>query len=143
MGITLATFRRFIDPKAQCRDLRAMSWEQAAAIYYQGYWQDVNGDELPAGIDISVFDMGVNAGPSRAVILLQSIVGKKSDGEIGPITLAAVRAADQTMLVHDYAKARERYYRGLRGWKTFGKGWTRRLLETERVAVELVGAADA
>src|SRR6516165_7677378 len=49
-------------------------------------------DALPPGVDLSVFDMGVNAGIWRSVRLLQQALGftgEEMDGSIGPETLAA------------------------------------------------------
>ena len=40
--------------------------------------------ELSAGLDLAVFDFGVNAGPDGAVKSLQKIVGVTADGSIGP-----------------------------------------------------------
>ena len=45
---------------------------------------------LPAGLDLEVFDFGVNSGPAESVKTLQRLVGVTQDGSVGPITLAAV-----------------------------------------------------
>lgn len=133
-GITLATYRAHGKPSATCADVRLMTWEQAAAIYERVYWEAVMGDALPAGIDLSVFDAAVNAGPSRAAKLLQGVLGVTQDGAIGPITLAAAGAASEAALIDDYAAARLTFYRGLSTWKTFGRGWSRRAEEVRKAS---------
>src|SRR4051794_14706787 len=56
MGITLATYRSWDhDPALGIADVRAMSRQTAAAIYYAMYWSVLGGQSLPAGIDLSVF----------------------------------------------------------------------------------------
>ncbi len=137
MGITLATYRQHLNRQGNCGDLSRLTWNQAAAIYRRHYWDAVRGDDLPAGLDLSVFDMAVNAGVGRAARLLQGLLGVREDGQIGPVTLAAVASQDPDALIHDYAQTRLRYYRALPGWKDFGKGWTDRTIKTRTAAFAL------
>ena len=48
---------------------RAHVWDIAKdeieAIYRANYWAVVRADELPAGLDLAVFDFAVNSGPTR------------------------------------------------------------------------------
>jgi lysozyme family protein len=141
MGITLATFRKHISPGATCEDVKALTWEQAEAIYRASYWERVAGDELPSGLDVHVFDMAVNAGPGTAVRLLQRLVGVADDGIVGPVTLKAVAThVNIDTLIKQYTQARLDYYNKLSGWPTFGKGWANRLDATTAVALELAKA---
>jgi len=39
-----------------------MTLKTARAIYRSLYWNPLRADALPPGVDLSVFDMGVNAG---------------------------------------------------------------------------------
>ena len=70
--------------------VQALSAAEAGEIYRALYWSPVAGDDLPAGLDLAVFDFAVNSGPDRAARALQGIVGVAVDGRIGPKTLAAV-----------------------------------------------------
>ena len=140
-GITIATYRKLVDPNGTCASLRAMSRGVAEAIYRDTYWSAVNGDGLPGGVDLMVFDFGVNAGPSRAARALQAAVGAGRDGVIGPLTLERVRAMDPAQLVRGYAARRLDYYRSLKTWSTFGKGWTSRVAETLELALKLASHA--
>lgn len=74
-----------------------------------------------------VFDFGVNAGPGRAVSLLQRLAGAKVDGSVGPKTIEAVRACNGPDLIDRYAQEREAYYRGLSTFDEFGNGWLARV----------------
>lgn len=57
--------------------VRTMTVEQAKAIYKTKYWDAVNGDKLPAGVDYSVFDYGVNSGVGRSKKVLQQFKDKQ------------------------------------------------------------------
>lgn len=135
-GITLATYQHWVDPKGTCADVRAMSWDTAALIYRQGYWARVGGDDLPAGLDLLMFDHAVNAGPARAVKLLQGLLGVPASGLFGEATAVAL-ARYRGDLLDRYHAARLDYYRGLKGWGTFGKGWTRRAVAALNTARKL------
>ncbi|HVX57167.1 MAG TPA: glycosyl hydrolase 108 family protein, partial [Candidatus Saccharimonadales bacterium] len=99
-GITIATFRRYVDKSGTIDDLKNLTTTQAATVYRKQYWDAVCGSELPDGVDYSVFDFAVNSGSERAAKYLQTIVGAKTDGEIGPRTLAAVKATDPTVIIN-------------------------------------------
>ena len=86
-----------------------------------------------------VFDFAVNAGPARAVRLLQEAVGAFPDGAIGPATLRAVRGVnDIAGLVDRLAAARIAFYRSLSTFAAFGRGWVKRVEQVKRVARGIV-----
>lgn len=137
-GITIGTYRRRINSQGTCTDLKNMTWEEGARIYSETYWNDVQGDKLPHGVDVSVFDMGVNAGPSRAIRLLQRALGISEDGIYGQVTWDAIEDRDTETLIWEYHEVRQRYYQSLKTWPTFGKGWTRRNNGTKEFALQLL-----
>jgi lysozyme family protein len=139
-GVTIATFRRYVKRDGTKADLRAITAEQVATVYYKHYWAAVDANELPAGVDYAVFDLAVNSGPSRAARFLQRVVGATEDGRIGPATLAAVRNADPTELIAKLCVARLAWLRTLKTWPTFGKGWERRVTDVRHDAI--LDAAD-
>ena len=53
-----------------------------APIYKQNYWDRCKCDLLPSGVDLCVFDFGVNAGTGRGARFLQKCVGAVADGAI-------------------------------------------------------------
>lgn len=134
-GITLSTYQRLRDPQADCETIRHLRQSEARAIYAETYWVAVNGDNLPPGLDLAVLDFAVNAGPRRAAKLLQRLVGAGQDGQIGPLTLALVWERMGESLLEDYRDARLAYYRSLSTYRTFGRGWTRRTLDTHGAAL--------
>lgn len=121
-------------------DIRALTREDAAAIYRRDYWEPIHGDELPLRLAVQTFDHAVNAGPAGAVRLLQCALRVAADGVIGPATIAAARSQDRQGPETSIALAEERisFYAGLilrkPGQSKFGKGWRRRVLRTLRTA---------
>lgn len=141
MGITRATLSDWLGRPASKKGVKHMSRDTARAIYHHNYWVPINGDLLPEGVALSVFDMAVNAGVSRAAKLLQKIVGTREDGVIGRKTIDAVQSFDPAKLVNAYREIRLRYYKKLPTWGTFGAGWTRRANRTANTALSIIQSA--
>ena len=110
-------------------DMRELPLDLAKQIYKARYWNAVRAEELPEAIRYAVFDAAANSGPSRAIRWVQRAVGVKDDGIIGPVTLAAVRAADPERLLRRILAQRLRFMAGLSIWPTFGRGWARRIAD--------------
>jgi len=123
-----------VDEKA----MRALTPNDVGPLYRQKYWNKVCADDLPSGIDYVVFDAAINSGPGRASKWLQTCVGVKPDGGIGPKTLAAVRSFNAKQLVEDYSKRRLSFMMDLPTWPTFGKGWSKRVSEVQAVGLTLL-----
>ena len=123
-------------------DVKLFTPEIVEPVYRKKYWDKINGDELPNGIDLCVFDWGVNSGPGRAAKYLQKIVGALPDGDIGSETIKAVKNACANVgtdrIIKQYCKDRQEYYESLKTFKHFGRGWTRRNKETEEKALKMV-----
>lgn len=128
-GVTQATYDAFRKRNGVAtQSVRRITDEEVRQIYRRQYWDRVQGDELPSGVDYAVFDFAVNSGVSRAAKHLQAIVRVGQDGIIGEITLAAVAAhPDKARLIIDLCASRMRFLRGLSTWWKFGRGWTRRV----------------
>ncbi|MDZ7904589.1 MAG: glycosyl hydrolase 108 family protein [Cypionkella sp.] len=128
-GITQKTFDAWNQikglPKAT---VKGISRETADAIISAQYMDPVRFDDLPSGLDYAVADFSVNSGPRQAAKTLQKVLNVKADGIIGAITLAAIGRADLVQLIKDYCAARMAFLRGLKGWESFGAGWTRRVI---------------
>ncbi|UYQ70956.1 glycoside hydrolase family 108 protein [Pelagibacterium flavum] len=142
-GITLANFRRYVKRGGTVADLKSITDAQVAQVYRKHYWDRVKGDDLPSGIDYAVFDFGVNSGPDRAVKYLQAVLGVKQDGTIGPVTLAAARAANAANVVDRLCDDRMAFLKRLKHWPTFGKGWTRRVDDVRAKSLAMATARPA
>lgn len=139
LGVTRKTWAAWTGRKVSEvseAEMRALTPEKVVTVYHQNYWQAVRGDDLPRGVNMMVFDIAVNSGPSRAVRMLQkginSLRGRVKvsvDGRIGPKTIAAAASADSAELIKAIANSRLWFYFDLSTFKTFGKGWMARLVD--------------
>jgi lysozyme family protein len=123
------------------RSVKMIEKAEVDTIYYQQYWVMVRGDQLPAGVDLAMFDYGVNSGPSRAIKELQRVLGVKVDGVPGNVTLSTVGAANPIKVVNDLLDARMRFLKDLSTFGTFGKGWVVRVSRVRAQAMEMARQA--
>jgi len=137
LGVTKRVYEDFGGTK----DMKDLTREDVEPIYKKNYWDRVKGDDLPAGLDLCVFDFGVNAGTGRAAKYLQTLIGTVADGGIGPNTLKKlgefVEENGLNETIKMYQTERQKYYESLSTFDTFGRGWTRRVVETTRLALEM------
>lgn len=124
-GVTYRTYNAYRASKGlSAQDVYAMTPAERNEIYKRDYWKAVTGDSLPAGVDLCVFDYGVNSGPGRALR-----------------ALAAAKAKDSARQIHAICAARLSFLRALRTWGVFGSGWTRRVTSCEVEALKMAGAS--
>lgn len=138
-GVTIGVFSSYLGRQATKDELRNISDEQLADIYLNRYWLKVRGDDLPVGVDLSVFDFAVNAGPRRSARTLQNCVWVNDDGVIGPKTLKAVNDSNSKNLIVRFSEHRSDFYKSLRTFKVFGNGWLRRTFECEKESLVMAG----
>lgn len=73
LGVTKRVWQRWVGRTDV--DMRALTPAKVAPLYKAQYWDKVRGDDFPPALSLVLFDFGVNAGVSRAVKMLQRIVG--------------------------------------------------------------------
>ena len=143
LGVTKKVYEAYckkngIRPKSM-RDLEVLD---VAPIYKTEYWDRVKGDDLHLALALCIFDFGVNAVTGRAAKFIQKIVGTAVDGGIGPNSLKKIDEYVEKHGIEDVVKTyqsdRQKYYEKLKHFKTFGRGWTRRVNETTEAALKLI-----
>lgn len=142
LGVTQRVYEAWVKHPVDEKIMRSLTVDHVRALYKANYWDALKADDLPIGLDLCVFDFGVNAGVGRGARYLQRLVGVRQDGVIGPATLAAVREyVIQNGLagaINAYQDSRVDYYKQLRTFKTFGRGWLRRVEEVRKEALRMV-----
>lgn len=126
-GISAASYPRL--------DIRRLTREDAIAIYRHDRWLPMRGDEVPWPLPVAVLDAAVNQGLAGATLDLQQAVGVKADGRFGPITLAAVRAADPATLLEEFIARRAVRYALARNASRYALTWYRRLVDIHRTCL--------
>lgn len=119
------------------------SVEAAVEIYYRDWWLKFRINELPDLVAAKVLDMAVNIGPEGAVQCLQracrachSDLSIEDDGDLGPLTIGAVRVLAGRNLDSLLSSLRSEcagHYRVLAAQRAeddeFIKGWLNRAYE--------------
>ena len=135
LGVTKRVWEEWVGHPVE--SLKNLTKDQVAPLYEQRYWRPCYGEVLPRGLDLIVFSMGVNAGPGRSVKLLQSAIGCLSDGVLGPKTRGVIRDSNTATLITKFSEARREYYKSLKTFPIFGKGWLARVDKEESEALGL------
>ena len=137
LGVTKAAWEAYVDHDVVEADMRALTPAKVTPFYRERYWNAVRGDDLPAGVDHAMFDFAVNSGPVRAIRTLQYVLAIPADGMMGPRTLKALGMAGPSNVIEMLCHERAEFLRRLASFKTFGRGWIRRVNEVEVEAKEL------
>ena len=119
-GITIGTLSDWLKRPASKAEVRNISDATVAAIYRKNYWDAMNADSLPSGVDYAVFDYAVNSGVGRARLHFKE-----------------TNSGTPSQVIKALCARRLRFLRNLRTWPTFGKGWARRVADVEKVALEM------
>lgn len=136
-GITLRTLQSF-QYGATIDDLRNISDAMTSTIYRREYWAIMGCDGLPDGVDISVFDFGVNAGPARSVQYLQAVAGVRRDGIDGAQTQGAVARMSATDVITRLNGLQIAHYKAQPDFDTFGEGWLARCERRVKAAIAAI-----
>lgn len=137
-GITIKVLSEYRKTEVNVEDVQRLSVGEAKQIYFKNYWKSIQGDQLPNGVNLSVFDFAVNAGIFQAVKVLQKVVNVRQDGMIGPITLKAVQTFEAKTVIESFAAERVLFYKGLKTFSIFGKGWLRRTESVKIASLEML-----
>jgi lysozyme family protein len=120
-------------------DIQNLTLQQAKDIYQRDYWHRISGNDLPAGLNYSVFDAAVNAGVRRAIRWLQKSLRIKADGIIGAQTLEKLKENTPFDVLRDFQAQRLYHYMRLTNLtKTYGYGWSRRTLDVYAKALKMI-----
>lgn len=137
-GVTRAVWSEWLGRPASVKEMTTLSAQDVQPLYRRKYWDAINGDALPDGLDYCVFDFAVNSGPGRAAKLLQSCLGVAVDGQIGPKTIAAAKATNVKKIIELYGLARLTFLKSLPHWSIYKNGWAKRVAGVTSAAVAAV-----
>ena len=139
LGVTQYNWENWVGHEVNHDQMRKLTPADVEPLYKKKYWDAVRGDEIQnGGVAYLLFDFAVNAGPGRSIKLLQTAVGVPADGGFGPMTMAAVQAADPVKLIEDFSQAKETFYRSLDTFTVYGTGWLNRVADVQQKAISMV-----
>ena len=113
-------------------DIKALTLEQAQAIYKRDYWQQASCERMPPKIAVAVFDAAVHHGPKIAIKLLQRALKVADDGEYGRITHGTLQSRDANETLDLLLAQRAIYLTTCPAWPTYKLGWLKRLFNLAR-----------
>jgi len=135
LGVTKAVWEEYVGHPV--KTMKDLTKDDVAPMYELKYWRPCYCEVLPRGLDFVIFSMGVNAGPGRSVKLLQQSIGCVPDGVIGPRTRELISASNSANLISKFSETRREYYRSLKTFPIFGKGWLARVDREEQEALDM------
>ena len=144
-GITIYDARLYWKHDATAEDVQTMPKSVAQDIYRRKYWDALNCDALPAGLDYTVFDYGVNSGIKRSGDALRHCMGLSvADWHVTGDVVTALAGRDIKLLIGEINDERMAFLRGLKTWPDFYKGWTARVASVRAVSQQMaVGSVPA
>lgn len=131
LGITEVRWHQYQDALSEKRTpVRSVTMAQALKFYRSEFWEASGAARLVPGVDLAVYDASVNSGVSRGRKWLTGAIGSENHAET----------------VKRICRARLSFMQSLKIWKTFGKGWGRRVADIEvkgvAMALAYMGASD-
>ena len=122
LGVIQANYDRYrASKKLPVRSVRFINHAEASEIYETRYWTPLGCEALPPGVDLLAFDINVNGGHAHLWIA--------QTAHLPPIAR-----------VHRLDELRRGYWRSLRIFRFFGKGWFRREDAALKLALKMAAA---
>ena len=136
-GVTQKTWESWVGHPVTEADMENLTIADVSPLYKANYWDKINGDSLPLGIDYATFDMAVNSGVTRAAKTLQQVLGVAQDGQVGEATINACEAANPREIATAVCEKRLAFLQSLPTYGTFGRGWSNRVASVEKAAFDM------
>lgn len=134
-----------LDGDMDADDIRALTFDQASALYQQKFWNAYRLGDLPQLMATIHYDCTVNTGPRQAALIAQracndfvGVYGCKLtvDGVFGPKTREFLTKYANPTLAHALVRQREGFYRRLvaqnNDMTVFFQGWMNRCRDLRR-----------
>ena len=131
-GVTLSTYRQFINAQATAEDLRKMTKDQWKKIFIHGYWWPWKASNIVSqGVANVCVDWAWASGPGTSILRVQRLLGVDADGIVGPRTLDAINSASPRELFDRIIQARLKFVEDIvqrdPSQRVFLRGWKNRI----------------
>ena len=140
LGVTQRAWERYVGRQVTHDEMRALNLAIVQPFYKTQYWNAVQGDKLPRGVDYLCFDLAVNGGPARAAMTLQQALGITADGVIGMQTTNAAAFAPPSDVAQKFTDIKIAFYKSLAN-PTYERGWINRANEALALAKRMASSA--
>lgn len=139
-GITIGVFQKYalsvLGVMPSIEALEMLTEAEAKAIYREVFWPAITGDQIVSQDVANIyFDAFVNMSNSAVAVMQKTLNAMGAhlvvDGIHGPLTLAAINAANPVQLFSNFKAARIKYYTDLAQHRpsmaVFLQGWLNRV----------------
>lgn len=141
-GVTIHDVRQFIKKNATAADVKKLTRAQAVTIFGDKYWDVMNGDALPSGLDFTIVDYAVNSGTARAGHVLRQILGlPTNDWHVTKEVLDAIKGRSVTALIRAVNAERLTFLHRLPNCPRFCGGWTPRVNSVNAISLNLAAGS--
>lgn len=138
MGVTQGTLSGWLGHAASREEVKNLSKDTAMEIYRKQYWDKIDGDHLPSGVDYAMLDFAVNSGTAHAIKMLQQILDVPETAMMDPRTMAALAERPLAQTINALCDARSEWLKKLAAAATFGNGWQARVKRVRTRALALM-----
>lgn len=115
-------------------DIAGMTPQRARDLFRRDFWLPIHGPDLPFALAVVVLDAAVNCGVGQAIKWLQRSVGVLADGVMGPVTMAAIRAANPLTAATRFTRKRIVGSSDFANWPGARDSWVQRSCEMLLIA---------
>lgn len=114
-------------------DIANLTRRQAMDIYFRDYWTPGQCEVMSWPVDCVHLDASVNSGIKQSTRFLQEAANVPVDGQLGPITLSAIREMDPAALAYQAIQARRVFFNriAVNDQVKFLAGWLKRCDDLE------------
>jgi lysozyme family protein len=128
-GITQRVYTAWLRSQGRPnQDVFKMTPTERDAIYRKNYFDKVQFDDLPPGVDLVIVDGAINSGVTQSIKWVQRALGLTADGVLGVVTMQRIQDhPDHDLLIRGILQRREAFLRALKTFYHFGKGWMSRV----------------
>lgn len=113
-------------------NIERLTRDEAIHLYKVDFWNKVHTDVLPDALDFQLLDSAVNSGIDQSIRFLQRALDVADDGRFGPVSKAALAAADPNDVLLLFLAERLEFMTKLKNWDNASRGWARRIARNMR-----------
>jgi lysozyme family protein len=113
-GITEGIYSFYLDRRASEDDMMSITKDIAQAVYKKFFWDPLKLDEVVSdGVATAIFDQVVNRGQSSVSRDVQRLIGVKTDGIVGHLTIMAINEQDPKEFIINFSRVTAFAYKSI------------------------------
>ena len=111
LGVTKKAWSTYLGRPIANGEMARLTKADVKPFYKTEYWDKVQGDLMPKGLDYLAFDFAVNAGVIQCSKFIQRACGAEDDGHIGPGTMGKLAPLRPWDIMDSFSAQKRRFYK--------------------------------